>query len=76
MCGDVPAIDEFLTAEQVAAKLKIHVTTVYRLASSGRLKAYRIGEGTTSPRGLRIPRQAYLNFLRSSEIAPIETEVA
>ncbi|MFF4791875.1 helix-turn-helix domain-containing protein [Streptomyces sp. NPDC001276] len=73
MCGDVSAIDELLTAEQVADALKVHITTVYRLATSGRIRAHRIGEGTTSPRGLRIPRSALQDFLNASLIA---TEVA
>ncbi|MER5461642.1 helix-turn-helix domain-containing protein [Streptomyces sp. NPDC002668] len=72
MCGAVPAIDELLTAEHVADVLKVHVTTVYRLATSGRLRAHRVGEGTTSPRGLRIPRQALADFLNGSLITPSE----
>lgn len=67
MCGEYPA-DELLTAEQVAQALKVHVTTVYRLATSGRLRAHRIGEGSTSPRGLRIPRQSVTDFLAATEI--------
>ena len=70
MCSDVPALDELLTAEQVADVLKVHVTTVYRLATSGRLRAHRVGEGTTSPRGLRIRNSALAQFLADSEITP------
>jgi excisionase family DNA binding protein len=69
MCSEAPAIDELLTAEQVAEVLKVHVTTVCRLAKSGRLRAYRVGEGTTSPRGLRIERSAVTAFLAASLIA-------
>lgn len=72
MCGDVPAIEELLTAEQVAEALKVHVTTVYRLATSGRIAAHRIGEGSTSPRGLRIPQSALRGFLNDSLINPTE----
>lgn len=66
MCSEAPAIDELLTAEQVAEMFKVHVTTVYRLATSGRLRAHRVGEGTTSPRGLRIPHSAVAAFLNAS----------
>lgn len=66
MCSEAPAIDELLTAEQVAEVLKVHVTTVYRLATSGRLRAHRLGEGTTSPRGLRVPQSALTAFLNAS----------
>lgn len=66
MCSEAPAVDELLTAEQVAEVLKVHVTTVYRLATSGRLRAHRIGEGATSPRGLRVPQSALTAFLDAS----------
>lgn len=72
MCTDVPVTDELLTAEQVADVLKVHVTTVYRLATSGRLRAHRVGEGSTSPRGLRIPSRALADFLNGSLITPSE----
>ena len=35
-------MDELFTVEQVANKLKIHLMTVYKMLSSGRLKAARI----------------------------------
>ncbi|WP_406078701.1 helix-turn-helix domain-containing protein [[Kitasatospora] papulosa] len=61
-------IDELLTADQVAALFKVHVTTVYRLATSGRLRAHRIGEGEVSRRGLRIPRSAVNEYLNGTII--------
>lgn len=64
--------DELLLAEEVAEMLKIHVTTVYRLAQSGDLRAHRIGGGKVSPRGLRIPRSAVTEYLSNSLIAPAE----
>lgn len=72
MCIETSAVDELLTAEEVAEMLKVHVTTVYRLASSGRLKAHRVGEGTKSPRGLRIWRSAFDAFMAASLITPEE----
>lgn len=76
MSGDVYPASELLTAEQVASVLKVHVTTVYRLATSGRLRAHRIGEGSTSPRGLRIPRQSVTDFLNATEIPPTPKAVS
>ena len=40
---------EILTAKEVAGRLKVHLMTVYRWVSSGRLKASRLPGG-----GLRI----------------------
>lgn len=69
----VPAADEpFLRAQQVADRLDVHVSTVYRLADSGRLRAHRIGEGRLRKRGLRIPESAVAEFLRASLIDPTE----
>lgn len=72
MCQDQTApaqpSDELLRARQVAARLSVHVSTVYRLADSGRLRAHRIGEGRLRKRGLRIPESAVSEFLRASEI--------
>lgn len=77
MCNDeiVPATptapaEKFLRAHQVAERLDVHISTVYRLADSGRLRAHRIGEGRLRKRGLRIPESAVDAFLRASLIAP------
>jgi len=35
-------LDELFTVQQVATKLQIHLMTVYKLISSGRLQADRI----------------------------------
>lgn len=77
MCHDptapttAPAADEpFLRAHQVAVRLDVHVSTVYRLADSGRLRAHRIGEGRLRKRGLRIPESAVTEFLEASRISP------
>lgn len=61
--------DVFLEAREVAGRLKVHVTTVYRLARSGRLRAHHIGQGTIRRRGLRIPESAVAEFLRESAVA-------
>ncbi|MFJ2630874.1 helix-turn-helix domain-containing protein [Streptomyces sp. NPDC087422] len=79
MCHDpiapttATAIDEpLLRAQQVADRLDVHVSTVYRLADSGRLRAHRIGEGRLRKRGLRIPESAVAEFLRASLIDPAQ----
>lgn len=66
-------VDELLDARQVAARLRVHVATVYRLADSGRLKAMRLGSGEKRRRGFRCWSSAVDAYLRESEIA---TEVA
>lgn len=68
MCAQVT--DELLTADEVAVLFKVHVTTVYRLATSGRLRAHRIGEGEVSRRGLRIPQSAVTDYLNGTVIVP------
>jgi excisionase family DNA binding protein len=61
--------EPLLCAKEVATKLRVHVTTVYRLAKSGRLKAHHVGEGELRRRGLRIPASAVASFLENSVIA-------
>jgi excisionase family DNA binding protein len=61
--------DDLLKAGEVAQRLKVHVTTVYRLAGSGRLRSHHIGQGTIRRRGLRIPESAVAEFLRESAVA-------
>ncbi len=43
----------FLTASEVAALLKVHVSTVYGLIRAGRLRSVRVGA-----RGVRVPSSA------------------
>jgi excisionase family DNA binding protein len=61
--------ETMLNAAEVAQKLKVHVTTVYRLASSGRLRAHHLGQGTIRRRGLRIPESAVAELLRETVVA-------
>ena len=68
-----PPSDELLDARQVAARLRVHVATVYRLADTGRLKAMRLGSGEKRRRGFRCWASAVDAYLRDCEIA---TEVA
>lgn len=36
--------DEFYTAEELAAKLKLNVMTIYRYIKAGKLMAHKIGK--------------------------------
>lgn len=58
-----PATEQLLRVKQVAAMLDLNTSTVYRLIEAGRLQALRLGVGNG---GLRIPRDAYLEFVKQS----------
>lgn len=62
-----------LSAAQVAERLDLSLSSVYRLARSGELRSHRMGKGAIRPRGLRIPEHAVEAFLRSSLITPERT---
>ncbi len=64
--------ERLLRAQEVADRLNVHVSTVYRLADSGRLRAHRIGEGRLRKRGLRVPESAVTDYLAHSLITPAE----
>lgn len=67
--------DELLNAKQVAALMKVHVATVYRLADAGHLKAMRFGVGEKRRRGFRCKRSNVEAYMQESEILTDE-EVA
>ncbi|MFF7411625.1 helix-turn-helix domain-containing protein [Streptomyces lydicus] len=67
--------ERLLRAQEVADRLNVHVSTVYRLADSGRLRAHRIGEGRLRKRGLRVPESAVTDYLSASLIAPAAVAV-
>jgi excisionase family DNA binding protein len=52
-----------LRAAQAAERLGVHVSTVYRLVSEGRLRSARHGVGAIRPRGLRIPASSVAALL-------------
>lgn len=60
--------DELLEAKQVAALMKVHVATVYRLADSGRLKAMRLGSGEKRRRGFRCWASEVHAYMHGSQI--------
>lgn len=66
------ADDELLDAKQIAERMRVHISTVYRLADSGRLKAMRLGAGEQRRRGFRCWKSAVDAYLLESEIAPSE----
>lgn len=59
-----------LSAAQVAERLDLSLSAVYRLARSGDLRSHRFGQGKVRPRGLRIPESAVDERLNESVIAP------
>lgn len=64
---DVAAPDEqMLTAKQVAKRLGVHISTVYRLGDD--LSAQRFGKGKVRPRGFRIP-ESKVNALLNADAA-------
>lgn len=58
---------EYMTAEEIAAKLRVDISTVRRLIRSGKLPSIRVG------RQYRIERTAYEQFLKSREVLPEES---
>lgn len=58
--------ERLLEASEVAERLRISLTSVYRLARSGDLRSHRFGQGKVRPRGLRIPESAVDERLRLS----------
>ncbi|WP_331726304.1 helix-turn-helix domain-containing protein [Streptomyces sp. NBC_00470] len=61
--------EELLDAKQVARRLRVHRTTVYRLAQQGHLKAMRLGAGEQRPRGFRCLPSDVDEYLREAQIA-------
>lgn len=57
----------------VAEVLDVHVSTVYRLAESGRLHSVRVGFGKGA---LRVPADSLNAYLRELGMEPIATEGA
>jgi len=62
----------FLTAAEVALRLRVSRSTVYNLIASGRLTAHCNGGGKVRPRGLRVPEAAVIEYLNDSLITPSE----
>jgi excisionase family DNA binding protein len=60
--------EDFVTAEQIAEKLGLHVRTVRNYIREGRLKAVRIGKQ------YRITREDLKAFMGLPELAPVRRE--
>ena len=60
--SDTTANDELLTAEQVAARLHLHIATVWRYVREGKLRAVRL-----SYKGIRIRQSELDRFLNELE---------
>lgn len=61
---------EFLTADEIARRLKVDVSTVRGWCRSGQLPAVRVG------RQYRITEADYTAFLKSREVPPATTSAA
>jgi excisionase family DNA binding protein len=57
------ADEQQLSASEVAQRLNMSLTSVYRLVRGGVLRSYRHGQGRVRPRGLRIPSSAVDEYL-------------
>ncbi len=68
--------EQLLEAAEVAVKLRVSLSTVYRLARAGELQSHRFGRGKIRPRGLRIPESAVTDYLHSSVTTPTNEEIA
>lgn len=55
---------EYLTPEEIAAKLRVDISTVRRWIKAGQLPALRVG------RQYRVEEPAYEAFLKSREVQP------
>lgn len=53
---------QMLRVKEVAARLDVHVSTVYRLVDSGQLRSARIGTGKGT---VRIPKDSLETYLES-----------
>jgi len=53
--------DDFYTTEELAAKLKLNVMTIYRYIKAGKLKAHKIGKE------YRIGRTEFERFINSTK---------
>lgn len=64
----------YLRVPQVAARLNVHRTTVYRAIESGDLAAVRLG----GRKGLRVSEEALAEFVAASAVHPafVAVEVA
>jgi len=66
MKGRKPLKDEILTAEELANFLRIHPSTIYRMARSGDLPAFKVGVGGD----WRFSRASFEEWLESRKQKP------
>ena len=52
---------DFYLADELAAKLRVNVMTIYRYIKAGKLKAHKIGKE------FRIPKGEFNRFLKQTE---------
>ena len=64
---DVASDERMLTAKQVATRLGVHISTVYRLRDD--LNAQKFGKGKVRARGFRVPESRVDDLLRRPDAA-------
>lgn len=64
---EVVNTEQMLTAKQVAQRLGVHVSTVYRLRDD--LEAQKFGKGKLRARGFRVPESKVDDLLRRPRAA-------
>lgn len=57
-----------LTAAEVAERLKVGRSTVYKLIASGTIPATVLGQGRVRPRGYRVTEAAVTAYLAGSAV--------
>jgi excisionase family DNA binding protein len=55
---------EYMTAEEIAARLRVDISTVRRFLRSGDLPSIRVG------RQYRVTSEAYAQFVKNREVPP------
>jgi putative resolvase len=56
----MPTNEEFYLAEELAAKLRVNIMTIYRYIKAGKLKAHKIGKE------FRIGKAEFEGFLKKT----------
>jgi excisionase family DNA binding protein len=65
------ATDDLLRVSEVAKRLDIHVSSVYRLVDSGRLAAHVLGNGKIRRRGIRVLSSSVDQLLKDSVVTAV-----
>lgn len=64
------------TAAEAASAMGVHVTTIYRLIKSGRLRTIAMGSGAIRRTLVKIPRSAVAELLNAGTQSEIDARLA